>query len=208
MIKEMFMFKLDDNERKAFHLFPPQWSTFHITKHVIEDFNSENLDVLLGIERKELYQLRDRQKKEFDCGLNKITNTISVCNECGSNESCFRAIKGILDKYRSLITHIMKTDYNKPRHAHTVAPNAIRESLVVLDGKGVSIISKDSNRGYNIKTCYRSTPIGWKKMKLDLERIRHDNTYYYRQGLKTWLYRFSGDRYKSVEMHEFKNWIG
>ena len=182
------------------------WSNYHVTKHIVADFNDENFIGLIDLSPAEVEKLRKDQHNNHNCLLDKDSPSASVCRSCESVKGCWKTLTSVRSKYEAEITRILINDCKKPRHAHCHKGQKIRENLIIVDDSGLRITLLERKSHYNVATCFRHKPWDLSQTDLSYTMVKVDKRYYYKQAIKDCHWKFNND-YNRVTKHELENWI-
>ena len=182
------------------------WYNFHLTKHVVGDFQDEYFFQSIGLSENERKDIRNVQLNKYYCGLSK--NSFSdFCRSCEYINACYDTLKNVRENYNRLIRDSLVNDGSKPRHAHTETlkrSKTIKE-VIVLNNIGTSVVMIERINRYYVKTCYRLANI--KKYKIREEySIMNDDEISLEESKMMWRRRFRGTRYSYIKEHQTVNW--
>jgi len=195
-----------------------KWSNYHVTKHLLIDYNNDGYDRLHGFGNRVISAIRDIQKLSFDCQVTNNSTIENTCKGCDFHIECDETISKIKEKYISGIKESLTNDCKDPRHATFKKKNnygktgmvTIDNYMVIIDNYGrmvIATIVKEKEKFVNVLTSFRKT-IKKTQNKIDFrfDRLKFENRLYVSTAIRHWQYRFASEDYKDVNKYLIRNW--
>ena len=209
-----FKFSLDGRTESIFIIDDHKslWLNYHVTKHIIINYEKEGFEKVLGIVTSELDDIRHKQTKDFNCAIKHELTLNETCKKCDFTKECYTLTKKLGHSYVNTIKDAITKDSEDPIHAHFErkrTPNSLKmlENILFIDKYGCSIICRKEKKNYCVFSCYRRAGfsnlseigLSFKKMFSDFELSRISN-------IKYWNSRLSGNYNNNVIKHLPENW--
>jgi hypothetical protein len=189
------------------------WMNYHVTKHVIINNKQEGFHNIFNIDIAQIEEIKEIQKNEYNCSVNKLKSQKETCNQCLFINDCNKILNPMIELYSELIEKSFVDDVDDPTHAHyekskSSSSKKLIESILFIDKNGTSIIGQRRKNNYFIITCYRNLEFSnLSDIQLAFRKVLDDSAWIKRMNIDEWNKRLKYRKFQNVDKHLSENWI-
>jgi hypothetical protein len=184
------------------------WFNFHITKHIIQNFETEDFAKVIGKTNLKLEEIHKVQKDEYKCLVPIVDNGKYPCVKCTKFDNCSDLIADLKNDYYRVIRDCIIDDYNNPRHVMFKDVDIKQKKITFIDEKGINVVAKlKNNMNIEINTCFRDGLNDLDDFQLQLLKLRDDHSWYLNASIRKWIRKLSNEKkYKDKRFEKMVNW--
>ena len=184
------------------------WFNYHITKHIIQNYATEDFSKIIEASDIELEKIYIKQKQNYKCNVPIINKGEYPCVKCNKLNDCTQLIAGLKKDYCRLIQECIEFDSNNPRHVIFRDIDIKQKKITFIDDQGVNVIAKlKNNMNIEINTCYRDGLNDLDDFQLQLLKLRDDHSWYLNASIRKWIRKLSNKKkYKDKRFEKMVNW--
>jgi len=197
------------NSKKQIGKIPSylEWATYHVTKHILLNNDSEQIGRLLDLEDDVLLNTRKTQLQQYKCLVSNENNT-QPCLKCKFKNECLDLLAPITSQYYSIIKISIIEDNNHPRHVRYLNNKIKKNYITFITDSGFNIITMiNLNKDLKIKTCFRHGLGHLNNFQLKLLKVSNDNRWHLKASMNKWKKRLSKAPYSNIKYHIEENWM-
>jgi len=190
------------------------WLNYHVTKHLIDNFEKEGFSKIFDIDNTKIREIRAKQLNQFNCKVNQFNTAKNTCRKCDFVQECRSLIddESLSKMYTSLIIKGIEQDHKNSTHAHyeqkkTQFSQKLSEKILFIDDNGFSIICRKKSKNFGVFTCYgRTSFTNTTDMQLSLKKILNEPEWLRLMNIKRWNAIFNRKEHHNVIKHLPENW--
>ena len=188
------------------------WLNYHVTKHLINNYVEESFYLRLKIDSEKVKEIQLKQSNEFNCTVDKYKRQKETCNKCEFVKECRSLIdeEGLSKAYIDLILDGMKSDHNKPTHAHYKSKKSefskkMLDQLLFIDDYGLSIYCRKEGNSFKILTYFLRKRFS-NTNGIQIKKIKTAKKYFRMMSIYSWNNKLQHESNHNVIKHIEENW--